>query len=160
MAGVAMPSAMAPICQPMPVEPAALPPGGEIQKQYTCDGSDISPPLIWSNVPKGTQSFALIVEDPDAPGGTFRHWAAYNIPATTTGLPAGFRAGAPAPFAQAQNDFGKIGYSGPCPPPGSRHRYVFTLMALSVRASRSRRRPRPRRSSRPRPPISSAVPSW
>lgn len=117
---------------PLLMTSPALPPGGEIQKQYTCDGSDISPPLIWSNVPKGTQSFALIVEDPDAPGGTFRHWAAYNIPATTTGLPAGFRAGAPAPFAQAQNDFGKIGYSGPCPPPGSRHRYVFTLMALSA----------------------------
>lgn len=110
-----------------------LPPGGEIQKQYTCDGSDISPPLAWSNVPQGTQSFALAVEDPDAPGGTFRHWAAYNIPATTTGLPAGFHAGAPAPFPQAKNDFGKLGYSGPCPPPGGgRHRYVFTLIALSA----------------------------
>ena len=119
---------------PLLMTSPALPPGGEIQKQYTCDGSDISPPLAWSNVPKGTQSFALVVEDPDAPGGTFRHWAAYNIPATTTGLPAGFRAGAPAPFAQAQNDFGKIGYSGPCPPPGSRHRYVFTLMALGASA--------------------------
>jgi Raf kinase inhibitor-like YbhB/YbcL family protein len=110
----------------------ALPPGGEIQKQYTCDGSDISPALAWSNVPNGTQSFALVVEDPDAPAGTFRHWAVYNLPATTAGLPAGFHAGAPAPFAQARNDFGTIGYSGPCPPPGSRHRYAFTLMALSV----------------------------
>jgi Raf kinase inhibitor-like YbhB/YbcL family protein len=119
---------------PLLMTSPALPPGGEIQKQYTCDGSDISPPLAWSNVPKGTQSFALVVEDPDAPGGTFRHWAAYNIPATTIGLPAGFHAGAPAPFAQARNDFGKIGYSGPCPPPGSRHRYVFTLMALGVSA--------------------------
>jgi hypothetical protein len=117
---------------PLLMTSPTLPPGGEIQKQYTCDGSDISPPLTWSNVPNGTQSFALVVEDPDAPGGTFRHWAAYNIPATTAGLPAGFHAGAPAPFAQARNDFGKIGYSGPCPPPGSGHRYAFTLMALSV----------------------------
>lgn len=118
---------------PLLLTSSALPPGGEIQKQYTCDGSDISPPLSWSNVPKGTQSYALVIEDPDAPTGTFRHWAAYNIPTTTTNLPAGFRAGASAPFAQAKNDFGKIGYSGPCPPPGGgRHRYVFTLMALSV----------------------------
>ena len=118
---------------PLLLTSPGLPPGGEIQKQYTCDGSDISPPLAWSNVPKGTQSFALVVEDPDAPGGTFRHWAAFDIPATTTSLPAGFRAGAAAPFPQAKNDFGKVGYSGPCPPPGGgRHRYVFTLIALSV----------------------------
>ncbi|HWD60226.1 MAG TPA: YbhB/YbcL family Raf kinase inhibitor-like protein, partial [Stellaceae bacterium] len=82
-------------------------------------------------VPKGTQSFVLVVEDPDAPGGMFRHWAAYDIPGSVTSLAAGYRAGAPAPFAQGRNDFGKAGYGGPCPPPGSRHRYIFTLIALN-----------------------------
>jgi Raf kinase inhibitor-like YbhB/YbcL family protein len=114
---------------PLLLTSPGLPPGGEIPRQYTCDGSDISPPLAWSGAPKGTASFALVVEDPDAPGGTFRHWAAYDIAATATGLAAG--QGATAPFAQASNDFGKIGYGGPCPPSGTRHRYVFTLMALS-----------------------------
>jgi Raf kinase inhibitor-like YbhB/YbcL family protein len=107
-----------------------LPPDGDIPKQYTCDGSDISPALAWSGVPPKTASFALVVEDPDAPSGTFRHWAAFNIPASTTSLPAGYHGGAPVPFTEGRNDFGKIGYSGPCPPPGSRHRYIFTLIAL------------------------------
>jgi Raf kinase inhibitor-like YbhB/YbcL family protein len=116
---------------PLLLTSPGLPPGGVIPKQYTCDGSDISPPLAWSGAPPKTASFALVVEDPDAPGGTFRHWAAFNIPVNTTSLQAGYRAGASAPFAEGRNDFGKIGYSGPCPPPGSRHRYVFTLIALS-----------------------------
>lgn len=116
---------------PLLLTSPALPPAGTIAREYTCDGSDISPPLAWSGMPAGTASFALVVEDPDAPGRTFRHWAAYDIPATTTGLAGGYRAGAAAPFAQARNDFGKTGYSGPCPPPGARHRYVFTLIALS-----------------------------
>ena len=94
-------------------------------------GSDISPPLAWSGVPAKAASLALVVEDPDAPGGTFRHWAAYNIPASAASLAGGYRAGAPTPFAEARNDFGKTGYSGPCPPPGRPHRYVFTLLALS-----------------------------
>ena len=116
---------------PLLLTSPGLPPGGNIPKEYTCDGSDISPPLAWSGAPPGTASFVLVVEDPDAPGGFFRHWAAYDIAATATGLPAGYHAGAAAPFAEARNDFGKIGYGGPCPPPGSRHRYVFTLIALS-----------------------------
>lgn len=116
---------------PLLLTSPGLPPAGDIPKQYTCDGSDISPPLAWSGAPKGTASFALVVEDPDAPGGTFRHWAAYDIPATATRLAAGYHAGAPAPFPEGKNDFGKTGYSGPCPPPGTRHRYVFTLIALS-----------------------------
>ena len=116
---------------PLLLTSPALPPGGMIAKEYTCDGSDISPPLAWSGTPPKTASFALVVEDPDAPGGTFRHWVAYDIPANATSLAPGYRAGAPAPFAQARNDFGKTGYSGPCPSPGSRHRYVFTLLALS-----------------------------
>jgi len=117
---------------PFLVTSPSLPPGGDIPKQYTCDGSDISPPLAWSGAPPGTASFVLLVEDPDAPGGVFRHWAAYNIPPTASSLPVGYRAGAAAPFSQARNDFGKIGYSGPCPPPGAgRHHYRFVLMALN-----------------------------
>jgi Raf kinase inhibitor-like YbhB/YbcL family protein len=116
---------------PLLLTSPGLPPGAEIPRQYTCDGSDISPPLAWSGVPPKTASFALVIEDPDAPGGTFRHWAAFNIPANTTSLPAGYHAGGAAPFAEGRNDFGKIGYSGPCPPPGNRHRYIFMLIALS-----------------------------
>jgi Raf kinase inhibitor-like YbhB/YbcL family protein len=108
-----------------------LPPGGDIPKEYTCDGSDISPPLSWSGAPPGTASFAVVVEDPDAPGGVFRHWAAYDIPPTSTGLPGGFHAGRPAPFREARNDFGSIGYRGPCPPPGAPHHYHIELMALN-----------------------------
>jgi len=116
---------------PLLLTSPALPPGADIPRQYTCDGGDISPPLVWTGVPPTTAGFALVVEDPDAPGGTFRHWAAFNIPASATSLPAGYHAGMPTPFAEGRNDFGKIGYSGPCPPPGSRHRYIFTLMALN-----------------------------
>jgi Raf kinase inhibitor-like YbhB/YbcL family protein len=116
---------------PLLLTSPGLPPGGDIPKQYTCDGSDISPPLAWSGAPPKTAGFVLVVEDPDAQGGTFRHWAAFNIPANTMSLAAGYHAGTPAPFAEGRNDFGKIGYSGPCPPAGSRHRYIFTLIALS-----------------------------
>lgn len=116
---------------PLTLTSPGLPPSGDIPKQYTCDGSDISPPLAWSGAPEGTAGFVLVVEDPDAPGRVFRHWAAYNISADTTKLDAGYHAGTPAPFAEARNDFGKVGYSGPCPPPGNQHRYVFMLMALS-----------------------------
>jgi Raf kinase inhibitor-like YbhB/YbcL family protein len=111
----------------------AFPPGGNIPAEYTCDGSDISPPLSWSGAPAGTQSFVLVVEDPDAPGGTFRHWAAFDIPATAMGLPAGYGPSRPAAgFHEARNDFGKRGYGGPCPPPGAGvHHYHFRLFALS-----------------------------
>jgi Raf kinase inhibitor-like YbhB/YbcL family protein len=117
---------------PLLLTSPGLPPGAEIPKQYTCDGSDISPPLAWSGIPPGTASFVIVVEDPDAPGGVFRHWAAYDIAATAMGLAAGYRAGAATPFGQARNDFGKIGYSGPCPPLGAGpHHYHFVLMALN-----------------------------
>lgn len=111
----------------------AIPPGGPIPAQYTCDGSDISPPLAWSGLPAGTRSLVLVVEDPDAPGGTFEHWAAFDIPPARPGLAAGYRAGAPAPgFRQARNDFGRLGYGGPCPPPGGGvHHYHFRLLALN-----------------------------
>src|SRR4051812_30845243 len=87
--------------------------GQTIPTQYTCDGADQSPPLAWGEPPQGTQSFALVVDDPDAPSGLFRHWAVYDIPAGTRSLDAGQATG-----SQAVNGFGKTGYGGPCPPKG------------------------------------------
>jgi Raf kinase inhibitor-like YbhB/YbcL family protein len=102
--------------------------GQAIPSQYTCDGADQSPPLQWSEPPQGTKSFAIVVDDPDAPGGTHRHWAAYDIPPRTRSLAAGQLVG-----SQATNDSGKPGYSGPCPPPGhGLHHYHFKLFALDV----------------------------
>ena len=103
--------------------------GQAIPMQFTCDGADRSPPLDWSDPPRGTRSLALIVDDPDAPGGTFRHWGAYDLPAATRSLPPGQVIGAKA----ATNDFGKVGYGGPCPPnAGGPHHYRFKLYALTV----------------------------
>jgi Raf kinase inhibitor-like YbhB/YbcL family protein len=102
--------------------------GQAIPQQYSCDGADQSPPLRWGEPPAGTKSFALIVDDPDAPSGIFRHWGAYDIPADARSLSAGQAAG-----AQAVNDFGKTGYGGPCPPKGHGvHHYHLKLFALGV----------------------------
>jgi Raf kinase inhibitor-like YbhB/YbcL family protein len=111
----------------------AIPPGSEIAAQYTCDGADISPPLTWSGLPDGTKSLVLVVEDPDAPSGVFRHWAIFDIPAGSSGLAAGYSTTRPATgFHEARNDFGKIGYGGPCPPRGhGTHHYHFRLFAVS-----------------------------
>ncbi len=107
--------------------------GAAISRRFTCEGDDVSPPLEWSEVPAGTRSFALFCNDPDAPGGTWHHWAAYDLAPTLTGMPldAGNNA-AKLGFKQAVNDFGKPGYGGPCPPPGAPHHYHFRLLALSV----------------------------
>ena len=107
---------------------------GDIPPVYTCDGSDLSPALAWSNLPEGTQSLALIVDDPDAPGGTFSHWVVYNLPPRTTHLDEAVKKGTAIPGggSQGRNDFGKIGYGGPCPPRGSTHRYFFDLFALNI----------------------------
>ena len=102
--------------------------GGDIPQALTCDGEDRSPELRWKNAPENTQSFALIVDDPDAPGGVFTHWVLFDIPADATGLPADTSTGTPG-----QNDFQNAGYGGPCPPPNDdAHRYIFTLYALDV----------------------------
>lgn len=107
--------------------------GQVIPTQHTCDGADQSPPLQWGEPPAGTRSFALIVDDPDAPGGTFRHWGAYDIPANLRSLDAAAGNSTGSSFAQAVNGFGKIGYGGPCPPRGhGPHRYRFKLYALSI----------------------------
>jgi Raf kinase inhibitor-like YbhB/YbcL family protein len=108
-----------------------------IPKQYTCEGADISPPLNWSGAPHGTRSFALIVDDPDAPDPrapkmTWVHWVVQNIPADAHGLPEGAATrGMPAGAAQGLNDWKRARYGGPCPPIG-RHRYFHKLYALDT----------------------------
>src|ERR1022692_141314 len=107
-------------------------PGAEIPKEYTCEAADVSPALEWSGAPARTVSFALIMDDPDAPAGTWVHWVLWNLPASAHELPEavakqdqlvdGMR--------QGRNSFRKVGYNGPCPPPGKPHRYFFRLYAL------------------------------
>lgn len=106
--------------------------GGEIPKKHTCDGPDLSPPLTWGDPSGIIQSFALIADDPDAPMGTWVHWVAYDLPSDTRQLPEGVSKEGEISGGgwQGINDFGKIGYGGPCPPPGKPHRYFFKLYAL------------------------------
>jgi len=108
--------------------------GGRIPDRYTCDGADLSPPLSWSGAPAGTRSFLVACEDPDAPAGTWHHWAVFDIPAEQTSLPEGLaKAEKVGKLRQAINDFRKPGWGGPCPPKGhGTHRYRFRLLALSV----------------------------
>ncbi len=108
--------------------------GGEILKRYTCDGEDASPPLSWSGTPDGTKSYVIIMQDPDAPGSTFTHWVLYDLPASVTDLSEGIEKEAELneSWKQGINDFGGVGYGGPCSPRGSKHRYVFTLYALDT----------------------------
>lgn len=112
----------------------AFAPGADIPVKYTCDGADRSPALHWTDPPAGTREFALIVDDPDAPGGTFVHWVLYGVPAALRELTEGVAARdtAPGVGTQGTNDFGKVGYGGPCPPRGPAHRYFFKLYALSA----------------------------
>jgi Raf kinase inhibitor-like YbhB/YbcL family protein len=107
--------------------------GGSIPALYTCEGKDVSPPLAWGGAPAGTQSFALVVDDPDAPDPaapkmTWVHWVLYNLPATTHLLPEAVKS-LPAGTREGKNDWKRTGYGGPCPPIG-RHRYFFKLYAL------------------------------
>jgi len=100
--------------------------------RYTCDGRDVSPALEWGGVPEGTESIALVMDDPDAPAGVFTHWVIYDLPADITALEEGvprterLKSGA----VQGKNDFRKTGYNGPCPPPGKPHTYRFRVFAL------------------------------
>jgi len=108
--------------------------GSVIPPKFTCDGSDLSPPLSWSDPPPGTKAFALIMDDPDAPAGTWVHWVLYDLPASVRELPENvptakdLESGA----RQGLNDFRRIGYGGPCPPRGATHRYSFRLYALDL----------------------------
>lgn len=108
--------------------------GKPIPKKFTCESEDVSPALNWSGAPEGTKSFALIMQDPDAPVGTFVHWVLYNIPADASGLPEGVPQDEVLTDGSVQglNGFDKIGYNGPCPPPGNPHRYFFLLHALDT----------------------------
>jgi Raf kinase inhibitor-like YbhB/YbcL family protein len=102
--------------------------GQELPRRHTCEGDDVSPPLSWSGTPGGTRSLVLIVDDPDAPGGTFTHWLGWAIEPGSTGLAEG-----EAAPVEGRNDFGTSAYRGPCPPPGhGPHRYYFRLYALDA----------------------------
>ncbi len=110
--------------------------GGPIPRAHTCDAADMSPPLVFTGAPDNAAELALIVDDPDAPGTTWVHWVLYGLSPTVTNLPAGFPKDgdvtSPIPARQGTNDFRRLGYGGPCPPPGPAHRYVFTLYALDT----------------------------
>lgn len=107
----------------------AFPNAGAIPLRHSCEGADESPPLSWSDAPGNARSFALIVDDPDAPVGVWVHWLLWDIPASTQSLPAGFEPGSVG--VSGRNDFGRRGYGGPCPPRGhGPHRYFFRLFAV------------------------------
>jgi Raf kinase inhibitor-like YbhB/YbcL family protein len=109
----------------------AFPEGGEIPKEFTCEGAGISPALEWTGQPRDTKSFALIMDDPDAPSGTFNHWLLWDLPPAVHSLPLSYK---PSQIGvSGTNDFGKLGYGGPCPPKGhGPHRYFFRLFALDL----------------------------
>jgi len=115
---------------------SAVAEGEPIDARYTCDGESLAPGLSWGGVPDGTQELALAVEDPDAPGATFTHWLVYGLDPRSADLPEGIpqetEVVALAGLRQGKNDFGDVGYGGPCPPGGEEHHYVFRLLALDA----------------------------
>jgi Raf kinase inhibitor-like YbhB/YbcL family protein len=116
--------------------------GGPIPRRCTCEGEDLSPPLQWSDVPAGTRSFTLLCDDLDAPVGKWHHWAVYDIPVERAALPDGAGRPGQAGLMQAINDFGRLGYGGPCPPRShGPHHYHFRLLALSTDRLMVRRNP-------------------
>ena len=127
----------------MQLRSSAFSDGGRISRRFSCDGEDLSPPLQWSDTPAETRSFVILCDDPDAPAATWHHWEAYDIPATRTTLPEGAgRPGGSEGLKQAINDFGRIGYGGPCPPHGhGPHHYHFRLLALSSASLTVHKRP-------------------
>ena len=108
--------------------------GQPIPRKFTCQGSDVSPPLKWTGAPSNARSFALVADDPDAPVGTWVHWVLYNLPAASTDLAENTQklAALPGGARQGVNDFHQPGYGVPCPPPGKPHRYFFKLYALDT----------------------------
>ncbi len=113
------------------LESPAFASGQPIPALYTCQGENISPPLTWSEPPQGARSFVLILDDPDAPLGTWTHWVVYNIAAEARSLSAGFQPDEDSPVRLASNSWGRQDYGGPCPPSGT-HRYIFHLCALDT----------------------------
>lgn len=116
------------------LESPAFKAGDTIPVRHTCHGEDLSPVLKWTDPPAGTKSLVLVVDDPDAPRGTWLHWTIWNIPPTLRSLSEGVpkRPEGPDGSRQGKNDFGKPGWGGPCPPPGPPHRYFFKLLALDA----------------------------
>ena len=112
-------------------------PGGFIPKRFTCEAADVSPALTWTDPPAGTQSFAIIEDDPDAPSGTFVHWLVYDLPAAYRRLPEALSGNDQMAGGgrQGNNDFSRTGYSGPCPPPGRPHRYFIRFYALDAKTN-------------------------
>lgn len=126
-------AAGAPAAQPtkgnMQLTSTAFESGKPIPTKYACEGVDVSPALSWSQAPSNTKSFVLIVDDPDAPSGTWVHWVIYGLPGTATGVAEN---APPQGARQGVNDFHRLGYRGPCPPAGKAHRYFFKLYALDT----------------------------
>jgi len=118
----------------MKVTSPAFRAGEAIPSKYSCQGADVSPPLQWDGVPASAKSLALICDDPDAPVGTWVHWVLYSLPIAISNLPEGVPASETLSSGakQGTNDFRRVGYGGPCPPPGKPHRYYFKLYALDV----------------------------
>jgi Raf kinase inhibitor-like YbhB/YbcL family protein len=116
------------------LESSAFKTGSQIPRKYTCDGDDVSPELSWGEPPQGTKSFALIADDPDAPAGTWVHWVIWDLHANTRKLPEGVAKTDKISTGGMQGitDFRRVGYGGPCPPPGKPHRYFFKLYALDT----------------------------
>lgn len=116
----------------MQLSSAAFKDADAVPRRFTCDGADISPPLAWGGAPSATRSFVVLCNDPDAPGGVWRHWAVYDIDPSVRGLEEGLSADA-SDMKQGANDFGRRGYGGPCPPRGrGAHHYRFILLALDA----------------------------
>jgi len=118
----------------MEITSSAFRSNGNIPRANSCDGADLSPPLAWQNAPSGSATFALIVDDPDAPAGIWVHWLLYELPGSAKEIAAGIARSEilPSGAKQGINDFGRVGYGGPCPPPGTAHRYSFKLYALDT----------------------------
>ena len=116
------------------IESTAFKEGAFIPTRFSCQGEDVSPPLSWADPPAGVRSFVLMVEDPDAPAGTWTHWVAFNLPAQARAMDenAPKRDELPNGGLQGKNSFGSVGYGGPCPPAGNAHRYFFRLYALDT----------------------------
>ena len=116
------------------IESAAFKEGAFIPARFSCQGENVSPPLAWADPPAGVRSFTLIVEDPDAPAGTWTHWVAYNLPARARAMAENTPKQGELSNGglQGTSSFGSVGYGGPCPPPGKAHRYFFRLYALDT----------------------------
>ncbi|MDA1347648.1 MAG: YbhB/YbcL family Raf kinase inhibitor-like protein [Chloroflexi bacterium] len=119
----------------MQITSSAFQDGDSIPIRFTCDGANVSPPLEWAGIPEGTKSIALIVDDPDAPGGTWSRWVMYGLPPGAAALDEGLSAteATESGASHGDNDFGRLGYGGPCPPRGAGpHRYYFKIYALDA----------------------------